>query len=105
MSKFAIIQIGKQQYSLEEGKEYAIPKLVGEKDSKIKIEHVILAGEDQELKIGKPFIDGAIVEITILDQINGEKINSRIYKAKSRYRRNRGLRKKLTKLMVNKISY
>jgi len=105
MSKFAIIRIGTFQYNVEEGKEYSVPRFVGEKDSKFIIEEVLAVGNEKELIVGKPLIKDGKVELEILDQAKGEKITSKIYKAKSRYRRTRGFRKLVTKFKVTSINY
>src|SRR5258708_2157352 len=101
--KFAIIQIGSKQYNIEEGKEYEISRF--NKEGKVSITEVLAAGEGDKIIVGAPFVDKAKVELTILDQTKGEKVVSRIYKAKARYRRKRGSRKLLTKIKVEKITY
>ena len=105
MSKFAIIKLGTFQYNVEEGKEYETPKFQAEAGKKVVVEEILAAGENDKLEVGTPFVKGAKVELEIIDQTKGEKVTSRIFKAKSRYRRTRGFRKLVTKFKVVSIKY
>lgn len=104
MSKFAILKLGKSQYSVEEGKEYEVPKFAAEV-GKLTLDEVLAAGDDKDIVVGMPNVDKAKVEIEVLEHAKGEKINTRIFKAKSRYRRSRGFRKQVTKFKVLSIKY
>ena len=104
MSKFAILKLGGSQYTIEEGKEYEIPKFSAE-IGKLKLTDIIAAGEGSEVSIGTPMLDKAAVEIEVIAHEKGEKITSRIFKAKSRYRRRRGFRKQVTKFKVLSIKF
>jgi len=104
MSKFAILKLGGSQYTIEEGKEYEIPKFSAEV-GKLKLTDIVAAGEGSEVSIGTPMLDKAEVEIDVLSHEKGEKITTRIFKAKSRYRRKRGFRKQVTKFKVLSIKF
>lgn len=104
MSKFAVVKLGVAQYNLEEGKEYTLPKFSAEL-GKFNINEVLLAGENDSIVVGKPFVEKASVELEVLDQGKGEKVTSSIFKAKSRYRKTRGFRKSVTTIKVISIKY
>lgn len=101
--KYAIVKIGAFQYTIEEGKEYEVPNFEGEVSKKVDIKDVLAVGDGDKVSFGKPNLDKATVQVEILDQGKGEKVQSRIFKAKSRYRRIRGLRKRVTKFKVLSI--
>ncbi len=101
--KYAIIKVGPFQYNVEEGKEYTTPKF--QADKKLVVEDVLAVGEGDKLTIGTPMVKGAKVELEILGQEKGEKVVSRTYKAKSRYKRTKGLRKQVTKFKVVSIKF
>ncbi len=105
MSKYAIIQIGMFQYTVNEGREYTVPNFTAEVGKKMKVESVLAVGDEDKLVVGTPNVVKGVVELEILEQGKGEKVNSRIFKAKSRYRRNRGFRKSVTKFKVTSIKY
>lgn len=104
MSKFAIIKLGGSQYTLEEGKEYELPKFNAE-IGKLELNEVLAAGEGSDVTVGMPLLDKAAVEIEVLSHDKGEKVTSRIFKAKARYRRKRGFRKQVTKFKVLSIKF
>lgn len=104
MSKFAIIKVGPFQYNVEEGKEYQVPRFNAEEGKNFKISEVLAVGDEKSIIVGKPFVANATVDLDIVKQGKGEKITSKIFKAKSRYRRTRGHRILVTKFKVNKIS-
>ncbi len=104
MSKFAIVKLGTSQYNIEEGKTYEVTQFKAE-NGKLSIENVLAAGDEKSIVVGKPTIEKAVVEIEVLSTEKGEKVTSRIYKAKSRYRRTRGFRKQVVKFKVLSIKY
>ena len=105
MSKYAIIQIGPFQYNVVEGQEYTVPNFEAEAGKNLKVTEVLAVGDAENLVLGNPTIEKGVVELEILDQAKGEKVTSRIFKAKSRYRRTRGFRKMVTKFKVVSINY
>jgi large subunit ribosomal protein L21 len=105
MSKYSIIQIGSFQYTVEEGSEYTVERFDAEVGKDFKVSQVLAIGDGDKLVLGKPLVDNAEVTLDILSQEKGEKITSKIYKAKSRYRRTRGFRKQVTKFKVTSIKY
>lgn len=105
MTKYSIIQIGSFQYNVEEGKEYTVDKFEGEEGKDLVIKEVLAIGDGDTFEVGYPFLDKAEVTLNIVKQGKGEKVTSRTFKAKSRYRRRKGFRKQVTKFKVVKISF
>ena len=99
--KYAVIEINRNQYRVEEGQEIFVDRL---KDKKIDPD-VLLFVDKSKVKIGKPVVKGVKVKIKILEDIvKGKKIHVQTFKAKSRYRRKIGFRPLYTKLLIEKIS-
>lgn len=100
MSKSAIIRIDHRQYLVTEGREYTVPKFsvdVGKYEPEVL---AVLDGEN--LVVGKPQTKEKVV-IEVVEHGKGEKVTTRIYKAKSRYRKTTGHRKRTTKFVVKSI--
>jgi len=104
MSKYAIVKLGGFQYTVEEGKEYTVPKFQAEEKKKLDVSDVLAVGTEKDLKVGTPIVKGAKVTLDILEQAKGKKITTRVFKAKSRYRKTKGFRKQVTKFKVAKIA-
>ncbi|BCX14233.1 MAG: hypothetical protein KatS3mg085_765 [Candidatus Dojkabacteria bacterium] len=104
MAKFAVVKLGAKQYVIEEGKEYKVPKFsVGSGNHKVA--EVLAVGDEKQVKLGNPNVEGAEVTINVKGHEKGEKVRTAVYKAKSRYRRVHGHRKQLTSFEVVKINF
>jgi large subunit ribosomal protein L21 len=101
--KYAVIRTGGKQYKVSEGDELLIEKLDREKGKAIVFDEVLLLVDGQKVTLGKPLIKGATVKAEILEQIRGKKIRVAKFRAKSRYRKVKGHRQKLTKVKIKKI--
>lgn len=60
-------------------------------------------GNDGDVKIGTPVVEGVKVEGKVVGQIRGEKIVVYKYKSKKNYRRKQGHRQPYTKVEITKI--
>jgi large subunit ribosomal protein L21 len=103
MNTYAIIKLGGFQYTVEEGKEYTVPKFQADSNADVKIDQVFAVGSEDTLIVGKPTVESAKVTIHIIDQAKGDKIQTRIYRAKDRYRKAFGTRKEVTRFSVVSI--
>jgi len=101
--KFAVIAISGIQLKVYEGKEYEVEKLEGKKGDKIEVKEVLLVSDGKDTKIGKPYVDGAVVKLEITSQKKGEKIEGFKYAAKARQRTRYGYRPSITKVIVKSI--
>ncbi|MCA9379362.1 50S ribosomal protein L21 [Candidatus Dojkabacteria bacterium] len=102
MTDYAVVKIGPKQYIVEAGKQYTVEKFAGEAGTKLSL-NALARGKGEAFEVGKPELDKTKVEIEIVEQGKGEKVTSRIFKAKSRYRRTRGFRKQVTTFKVLSI--
>ena len=103
MSKSAIIKIGPFQYNVTEGETYEVPNFDAEAGKNFEVQEVLLVNNGKTIEIGTPVLKNVKVTLEVLEQKKGEKVVSKIFKAKSRYRRTRGFRKLVTKFKVASI--
>ena len=99
---YAIIATGGKQYRVSEGDVIYIEKIDAQVDSTVSFD-VLLVGNDGDLKIGTPVVEGVKVEGKVVGQIRGEKIVVYKYKSKKNYRRKQGHRQPYTKVEITKI--
>lgn len=100
---YAVIQTGGKQYVVREGDEIVVDRLDKSAGEKLRFLPLLLVNGEENVHIGKPEIDDAEVEATVLDHVLGEKIHVFTYKAKTRYRRKIGFRPKLSKVKIERI--
>ena len=99
---YAIIATGGKQYRVSEGDVIYIEKIDAHVDSTVSFD-VLLMGNDGDVKIGTPVVEGVKVEGKVVGQIRGEKIVVYKYKSKKNYRRKQGHRQPYTKVEITKI--
>ncbi len=99
---YAIIATGGKQYRVSEGDLIYIEKIDAQVDSTVSFD-VLLVGNDGDVKIGTPVVEGVKVEGKVVGQIRGEKIVVYKYKSKKNYRRKQGHRQPYTKVEITKI--
>lgn len=99
---YAIIATGGKQYRVSEGDVIYIEKIDAQVDSTVSFD-VLLMGNDGDVKIGTPVVEGVKVDGKVVGQIRGEKIVVYKYKSKKNYRRKQGHRQPYTKVEITKI--
>ena len=99
---YAIIATGGKQYRVSEGDVIYIEKIDADVDSKVSFD-VLLVGNEGDVKVGTPVVEGVKVEGKVVGQIRGEKIIVFKYKSKKNYRRKQGHRQPYTKVEITKI--
>ncbi len=100
---FAIAKIKGFQYKLSEGQTIRIPKIKDLEGDNIEFQDVLMISKGDELKIGNPFIEGALVKAKIISHGKEDKINIVKYKRRKRYLKNTGFRKQYTDIEITGI--
>lgn len=101
---YAVIRSGGKQYRVSPGGSVRVEKLAGEVGTAITLDDVLLVGDEGDVKVGTPNVDGAQVTGTIVAQGRGPKL--RVFKMKRRkgYRRLQGHRQDYTEIRVDSIN-
>ena len=64
---YAIVDIAGQQFKVEAGKEIFVNRLPAAKDASVEFDKVLLIDADGQIKLGTPYVEGAKVTATVLD--------------------------------------
>ncbi len=100
---YAVIRSGGKQYRVSQGGRVRVEKLEGEVGSSVSLDDVLMVGEEGNVKIGAPNVDGARVTGTIIAQGRGPKLTVFKMKRRKGYRRNYGHRQDYTEIRVDQI--
>ncbi len=100
---YAVIETGGKQYKIQEGDTVFVEKINTEEGEKVELSKVLLISKEDGLVVGKPYIEGAKIEATVLEQGKMRKIIVFKYKSKKNYKRKQGHRQPYTKLKIEKI--
>ncbi|MEK7149926.1 MAG: 50S ribosomal protein L21 [Patescibacteria group bacterium] len=103
MSNFSVIETGGKQYKVSVGQKLKIEKLEAEKGGKVFFDKVLLVVEGEKAEIGAPYVSGAKVEATVVNQARDKKKIVFKYHSKTRYRKKKGHRQNYTEVEITKI--
>ncbi|WP_440935060.1 50S ribosomal protein L21 [Candidatus Pelagibacter sp.] len=101
---YAVIQSGGKQYKVKSGEILKIEKLPNSKsDTKIEFNDILAYGDNKEIEIGSPTIQGAKVEANLIK--NSKNRTVLIFKKRRRQnsRRKNGHRQEYSMIRINKI--
>jgi large subunit ribosomal protein L21 len=100
---YAVIETGGKQYRVEVGTELAVELLEVEPGQEITLERILLVADGDEAAIGRPIVDGATVNATVLRNDRADKVISFKYKPKARRRVKKGHRQEQTVLRITDV--
>ena len=99
---YAVVEINVKQYRAENGAKLTVDKMDAEPGSGVELDKVLLVSGD-EVKVGAPYVEGASIKATVVEEIKGDKVIVFKYKPKKDYRRTRGHRQPYTVLQIEDI--
>ena len=100
---YAIIKTGGKQYKVAEGDAIYVEKLEAAEGDAVTFDQVLTVVRDDDVRIGRPLVEGAKVMGKVEAQGKAKKILVFKYKAKSNYRRRQGHRQPFTKVVIESI--
>ncbi len=101
--KHAIVEISGRQFWIETGKYYDLNRIPTELGKEIILNRVLLANNDGEILIGKPYLDSVKVKGKILEHLRGRKTIVYKMRPKKKTRKKQGHRQDLTRVLIEEI--
>lgn len=102
---YAIVDIAGQQFKVEAGKEIFVNRLAAAKDSSVEFDKVLLVDSEGQIKLGNPYVKGAVVKATVLDdEAKADKVL--VFKKNRRkgFQKLNGHRQRLSKIRIDEIA-
>jgi large subunit ribosomal protein L21 len=87
-----------RQYRVEAGEKIQVPHLDAEPGAKLSLERVLLIEGEDGVRVGRPLVDGARVEATVIQHGRGKKILVGKFKKRKNYRRRNRYRDDFTEV-------
>lgn len=102
---FAIIEDGSHQYRVEPGQTLDLDyRSRAQKGETISFDRVLLASDGSESAIGRPVVEGAVVQAEVLNpQTKGKKLEIQHLRRRKNSRRHTGHRQKYTSVRITRI--
>ncbi len=102
---YAIVEIAGQQFKVEAGNEIFVQRLADAKGADVVFDKVLLVEAEGAVKVGTPYVEGAVVKATVLDdEARADKVL--VFKKIRRkgFQKCNGHRQKLSKIKINEIA-
>ena len=101
---YAVIETGGKQYQVQNGDVVFIEKLNVEADETVTFDKVLVVGNDGNVTVGAPYVDGATVSAKVLKNGKAKKITVFTYKPKKGEKRKMGHRQPYTQVKIEAIN-
>lgn len=101
---YAIIETGGKQYKVSEGDTITVEKLGLVAGDKYTFDKVIAVENDGDFKVGSPYVSGAKVEATEIEEGKHKKVIVYKYKPKKGFHKKNGHRQPYSMLKIDKIT-
>jgi len=99
---YAIIETGGKQEKVSVGDVLCVERLDNKKD--VTFSQVLLVADQDKVSVGDPYVKGAKVAATVLEQTRGPKVIAFTYRRRKSSRRKHGHRQDLTRVKITDIT-
>ncbi len=100
---FAVIKVAGFQYRVESGQTLRVPKLDTPEGESMTLDEVLLVQDGSSVKVGRPFVEGALVSAEVVAHGRGSKLVAGKFKRRKKYRRRWGHRQDYTEIRIADI--
>ena len=100
---YAVIVTGGKQYRVMAGETLKVEKLDGDVGSAFELNNVLMVGDGDNITIGAPSIENALVKCTIKSHGRLDKIKIVKFRRRKHHRKQMGHRQHYTEIEINGI--
>lgn len=101
---YAVIKTGGKQYRVAAGQKLKVEQILADIGQEITLDQVLSVGEGEQLKIGTPLVDGAVVKATVLAQGRHDKIKIFKMRRRKHYQKRQGHRQNYTEIQIDAVT-
>lgn len=102
---YAVFTTGGKQYKVQEGDVIYVEKLNTEAGEKVSFDTVLAVQNDDGIKVGAPYVDGAKIEASVIKNDKAKKITIIKYKSKKNEKKKMGHRQPYSKIQIEKVVF
>ncbi len=100
---YAIVEIAGKQYKIEKDAVINVDRLK-KSDSSITLDKVLLYSNDNDIRVGKPYLSNVQVKAEVLGEIKGNKVLGVKFKKRKNYTRTIGHRALYSQIKISELS-
>jgi large subunit ribosomal protein L21 len=101
---YAVIEAGGKQHRVVEGETLKLEKIEAATGDTVEFDKVLMAGAGEDVKIGKPVVDGAKVTAEVVAHGRHKKVKIVKFNRRKHYRKETGHRQWFTEVKITGIS-
>ena len=101
--KYAIVEISGRQFWIEIGKYYEFNRISTELGKQISLNRILLLNDNDNILIGKPYLENVKIKGKILEHLRGKKTIVYKMRPKKKTRKKHGHRQELTRVLIEDI--
>jgi large subunit ribosomal protein L21 len=100
---YAVIKTGGKQYRVAANDVLLIEKVEGDAGARVEFGEVLMVGEGDAVRVGKPLVSGAKVVGELVEQTRGPKLIAFKKRRRKNSRRKKGHRQDLSRVRITEI--
>lgn len=101
---YAVIVSGGKQYRVKEGDTLKLETLGEAVGQTVHFDKVLLVGEGENIKLGKPYIDGCKVAATVVSEGRHDKVHIVKFRRRKHHLKWQGHRQNYTEVKITQIN-
>ena len=101
---YAVVKTGGKQYRVAIGEKLKIEQIPADIGQEITLDQVLSVGEGDQLKVGTPFVSGAVIKATVLAQGRHDKVKIFKMRRRKHYQKRQGHRQNYTEIRIEAIT-
>ncbi len=100
---YAVVKTGGKQYKVAPGEKLKVEQIPADVGAEVILDQVLLVGEGESVRLGRPMVAGAAVKATVLAHGRGEKVKIFKMRRRKHYQKHQGHRQGFTELRIESI--
>ena len=100
---YAVIETGGAQHKVQPGDELTVQKLPVDEGAAVTFDKVLMLRNNDDVKVGTPYLDGVTVQGTVMEQGRGRKVLVFRFKRRKDFKKMQGHRQELSRVRIDEI--
>ena len=101
---YAVIETGGKQYRVSQGQRIRVEKLNADEGATVDLDKVLMVANGEDIKLGKPYVDGGKVTAIIKAHGRGKKVMIIKFRRRKHHQKVQGHRQSYTEIEITGIS-
>ncbi len=100
---YAVIKSGGKQFKVAAEEKLKIEQIPSQIGEKISLDQVLMVSQGDEVSVGSPLVNGAVVSATVLAHGRADKVKIFKMRRRKHYQKRQGHRQNFTEVMIDEI--